>query len=360
MQYSVSVLVLAAITSCGSDERRPAVHTTPSVARLVSMSGDVRIRRAGTTAWTPVERIAELHSDDMIQTLGTGSVVLRVTETGGELAMAPGTTMRFDASPRPHAVNGKLVARTSVDPTRTASLEVVTPPGVVVLGAPIGGPPASAAIEVDGPTATIELLSGAGAFHHDDRVVSLERRAGRFGAPPTTPPTAVVELHRPAEGASLRVRQQVQIDWKPVVGADRYEIELTSGAVVRRIEVDAPPAPISLSSGDYTWCIHAHRGDQIIATASPRTLHVIVDNRAPLLEVSSPRDGAIIRGEQLEVTGTTEPGAVVEVARTSRVADPQGRFALRVPIQRGLANIVISVRDDLGNARRVSRSVVCE
>lgn len=124
MRYSISTLAFVIIASC--TERRAPAPTTSSIATVVSLSGDVRIRRAGTTAWTPANSVTAIHADDMIQTLDAGSVVLRVTETGGELAMSPKTTMRFDESPRPHAVHGTLVAKTTPDPTRSTKVEVAT------------------------------------------------------------------------------------------------------------------------------------------------------------------------------------------------------------------------------------------
>lgn len=181
------------------------------------------------------------------------------------------------------------------------------------------------------------------------------------GAPPRVAPEPdPLELRTPTAKASLRVRQRVTLDWNPVPNADRYEIQLTSGSLVRSVEVSAPPSAVGLTTGSYAWLVRAYRSEQLLAVATPREFDVVVDSRAPVLTVVSPADGAVVRGPRLEITGTTEPGAVVEIARSANVADANGAFAMSIPITRGLANIVISSSDDLGNSRRVTRSVVCE
>ncbi|MFN0251245.1 MAG: hypothetical protein ACKV2T_30500 [Kofleriaceae bacterium] len=338
-----------------------------SIATVVSLSGDVRIRRAGTTAWIPASLVSTIHTDDMIQTLGTGSVLLRVTKTGGELAMGASTTMRFDASPRPHAVDGKFVAKSTSHLAHSTTLEVATPPGVVVLSSPVGGPSALASIEIDGPATTVELLAGKGTMHAPDGEVSLElRRPVTFGGDDSrggdtrAAEPAVVALRAPVANASLRVRQRVTFDWKPVANADRYDILLSSGSVVRSVDVASPPSAVGLTTGSYVWQVRAYRAERVLAVSKPREFKAVVDSRPPPLTIVSPRDGAVVSGPRLEITGTTEPGAIIEAARSSRAADANGAFAISVPITRGLANIVVSASDDLGNVKHVTRSVVCE
>lgn len=195
-----------------------------------------------------------------------------------------------------------------------------------------------------------------------EREVPLEvRRPQTFGLPiETLPEPTTLELRSPVADASLRVRQRVALDWAPVPNAERYQIELRSGGMVRDVEVAAPPSTVGLTTGSYTWQVRAYRADRLVAVATPQAFEVVVDASPPPLSIVAPRDGAIVKGTRLEVTGSTEPGATVEIARTTKVADASGAFAISVPITRGLANIVISASDDLGNTKRVTRSVVCE
>ena len=97
-----------------------------------------------------------------------------------------------------------------------------------------------------------------------------------------------------------------------------------------------------------------------MAASEPRTFRVVVDNHPPGLTLSAPAEGATVEGPRLRIAGITEPGAVIEVAKIQVVVDASGAFSVFVPIQRGLSNFVISTRDDLGNQRRISRSVVWE
>lgn len=355
------LVLVATVISCSDPERaRPRTPPEP-IARVVALSGDVRVRHAGASHWLPVRAESVINPDDMIQTLASGSVVLRVVATGGELAMSPGTTMRFDASPHPHAVNGKIVAKIA-DPLRLAKLEVVTPPGVVVLSSTPTGGSAEAQIEVEDDKAAVELRSGHGVLRRSSSETVLERRRMAFDRdglvqPITTPTIAVLE---PADRAALRVRQRVELDWTPVAGADRYEVRLVAGPLERDTEVAKPPLLLPISSGEYEWTVRAFANAQLLAASEPRTFRVVVDNHPPGLTLSAPAEGAIVEGPRLRIAGITEPGAVIEVAKTQVVVDGSGVFSVFVPIQRGLSNFVISTRDDLGNQRRMSRSVVWE
>ncbi len=363
MRTAELLVLVATVISCSDPERaRSRTHPEP-IARVVALSGDVRVRHAGASHWIPVRSESVINPDDMIQTLGSGSVVLRVVATGGELAMSPGTTMRFDASPHPHAVNGKIVAKIA-DPLRPAKLEVVTPPGVVVLSStPIGGG-AEAQIEVDDDKAAVELRSGHGVLRRTSSETVLERRRMAFDrdglVQPITPTMATIAVLEPADRAALRVRQRVVLDWTPVAGADRYEVRLVAGPLERDTEVAKPPLLLPISSGEYEWTVRAFASAQIVAASEPRTFRVVVDNHPPGLTLSAPAEGATVEGPRLRIAGITEPGAVIEVAKIQVVVDASGAFSVFVPIQRGLSNFVISTRDDLGNQRRISRSVVWE
>lgn len=84
-------------------------------------------------------------------------------------------------------------------------------------------------------------------------------------------------------------------------------------ALVVRPEVDEEAAP-----------------DAQVEPIEPLVLHewdFVVDATAPELTVDE-RDGAAIRGEELAITGTTEPGATVAVGDESTTADDTGAFEL--------------------------------
>jgi len=363
----VELVVLGLLAaSCG--DTRPVAHgdavKARPIASVIRLAGDVRVRHAGASAWVPMTTQTQLGEHDLVQTLTAGSVVLRVTATGGELAMASNTTMQFDALPQ--AVIGRVVV-TIADPLRAAQFQVVTPPGVVVLSAD-RGVKTEAAIEVEAEATTVELRSGSGAMRHSTGETALAPHRMAFTRDGLVPKrdglapsrAATISIHEPADGASLRVRRQVTLDWSPVRDADGYELELIASPLLRRTVTGKPPATIPIATGDYTWTVHAMRSGQRLETSTPHTFHVVVDDRAPVLALTAPAEGELVQGPQLRITGTTEPGAIVEVAKTRLVVDATGAFAIVVPIQRGLSNIVVSALDDLGNRRRVVRSVVWE
>jgi hypothetical protein len=76
--------------------------------------------------------------------------------------------------------------------------------------------------------------------------------------------------------------------------------------------------------------------------------------------LSAPAAGATVVGPRLRLVGDSEAGALIEAAGRRVTADAHGRFTLDIAIARGLTNLVVSARDELGNQRRVTRSVLWE
>ena len=78
-----------------------------------------------------------------------------------------------------------------------------------------------------------------------------------------------------------------------------------------------------------------------------------------LLQVAWPETPAL--SATLQLSGSTEPGALVQVAggtaRQSGRADSTGRFTLEVPVSDGNNTLTVSARDALGRGVSVAGSV---
>jgi hypothetical protein len=360
----VSAMAVAAACGESGPAGRPVAAPDGAVASVTSVSGDVRVRRHAAGAWIPLLAGAALGSDDIIQALDGGQAELKLRSTGVTLAITGGTTMRLDETRPPKALSGRFVAKvaTSSKPTR---FSVSLPPGELVLTTnPPAQPVAEAAIEVTPDHgAIIEVAAGQAQLIAPGAtaVALVGRRKTRFdaaGKVVQADTATVVALQSPADGARVRVRQAVSLRWGSTPLADGYRILLHSGAIQRSIEVGTPTAAVRLSSGHYSWSVQAIHAAQLSPQSEERSFDLEVDSEPPPLAIEVPGEGASVNGPKIRVAGSTEPGSVIDVARTRAVADASGRFAVDIKIAHGLSNLVITASDDVGNQRRVTRSVV--
>lgn len=379
----VAAALLSGATACGQDaahaERRagetrtaPAATTRSSdgdaatIATVLELRGDVRIQRAGSERWSSLSADTTIGANDTIQAMSGGSAKLRVTATSTVLDVTSGTTIRLDASSSgARAVSGRLVAHLA-DDQRPRRFELSLPPCVLVLTTEPGRPVAEAAIDVGETSTSVEVRVGQAELRAStgNTVPIGERRWVRFhpagtvieqgGAGP------VAELVSPADGAALRVRKTVELRWSPVEGADHYRVVLRMGDVARKIDAAEPRLDVSVATGEYQWAVHAIDGDLVWPSSVSRRVIVEVDDRPPVLTVTEPVAGTSISGPIVRFAGRSEPGVVIEIGKRKAVADARGQFSLDVEIKRGLTNLVVVARDDLGNTRKVTRSVVWE
>ena len=87
----------------------------------------------------------------------------------------------------------------------------------------------------------------------------------------------------------------------------------------------------------------------VVTTTMPVTTTEPADTTAPILEITSPRDGAEVHKAEVKVTGVTEPGAVVRSGeQKAKVAD-DGSWSIVVGLTKGSNRIEVSARDEAGN-----------
>ena len=87
----------------------------------------------------------------------------------------------------------------------------------------------------------------------------------------------------------------------------------------------------------------------VVTTTVPVATTEPADTTAPILEITSPRDGAEVHKAEVKVTGVTEPGAVVRSGeQKAKVAD-DGSWSIVVGLTKGANRIEVTARDDAGN-----------
>ena len=152
-----------------------------------------------------------------------------------------------------------------------------------------------------------------------------------------------------------------------VVGRRRFRIRIyVNGELVgtRKVPDSATfrvlAVPLSQGENRITVALKGPRGE------SPSSSPVVVtlDDVAPVVELDSPRDGAVVNAERVEIQGTTEPGSRLRIRNASRggsvaaEADSSGAFRARLSLGPGTNTLVISAVDAAGNRSSSEVTVV--
>jgi len=373
------VLVLAAaiiVVACDDAPVRivaPAPSAAdPPMARIIAVSGDVRVLRAGSAGWATAAAGDPLLPGDSVQTLGEARASVRFERDHAATQLAPGTTIRMPelegAVTRLTHLSGRLTARIG-DGAAGQRLEVDLPPGTLVLSAASGvaGELVEAQIDVDEERTSIAMIRGAGRLRRARGEV-LELPAERFVA--VAPDGEIVArgwslrgatVLEPAADAIVRTRSEVTFRWAEVASASGYVLRVVGAdGAAREVDSAVTVARISLGAGTYSWSVLATIDGERTQPSDERTVIVSVDQRAPTLEVRSPAPGRGVRDPQLLVEGTTEPGASLDLDGDPIAVAADGSFHTTRSVRRGLTQLIFRVHDDVGNVRVVARTVVRE
>ena len=377
---SFALVVSVLLVACDGDDdevSRETIATAanapfPPIAHIVAVSGDVRIRRAGSAGWVAATAGDPLLPGESVQTLGDARAAVRFSQDGATTELDPGTTIRMperdEHVTRLTHLNGRLTARTGSSEVGS-HVEVDLPAGTLLLAATSGAPGelVEAQIEVAEERTSIAMVRGAARLRRT-RGGEIEVPANRFVT--VAPSGELVEQGwsgrgataiEPAAGATIRTRSEVSFRWSEVAGASGYTVRIIDpSGTVREVVSSVAVARIPLEAGAHRWDVRATIDAEPTQPTEERALIVELDRSAPTLELQAPVPGESVRGAQLVVRGRTEPGALLDVDGDPVVVSQDGAFHTVRAIARGLTQVVFRVRDDVGNVRVVSRTVTRE
>ncbi len=146
-------------------------------------------------------------------------------------------------------------------------------------------------------------------------------------------------------------------DGEPV---DDYRLVISRDAAFDEVVYDekvvTPPLVHgNLAPGNYYWRVSGLIGWAEGLGSTPRRLNVIRDDVPPRLAVDFPGD--VVRGDAIEVRGTTEPNALVFIGDEELSAGPKGEFEHLMTLERGLNVLVVEAVDAAGNIAYQSKLV---
>lgn len=274
---------------------------------------------------------------------GKFSVVVNLTEGKNTLELAC-----IDA-----AGNSGALVRSGSRDTEAPFLRIVEPADGARTNASlmkvVGQIEAGAALTMNGqpyPVAEtgfsnyLELSEGENlfAFVARDRAGNLNTTVVRVLRDATPP---AISIDSPADGTRLN-KTTVVVSGTTEAGAavrvNGRAVAAPNGSFI---------AEVSLKEGDN--CIAVESTD-VLGNIGSRSIAVVVDTVGPDLRILGPANRTLTNQSTVEVSGMTEPGAVVVVDGQKVAANPQGRFSVMVGLDtEGANHIPVSSWDALYN-----------
>jgi len=192
----------------------------------------------------------------------------------------------------------------------------------------------------------------------------------RLTSTPTPAPSAAIALDPPlleAPPEPYTNRPTVDLHGTlpaAIVGRSGFAIRVyvtvpdQAPKLVRELEVGATATftatALELAPGrnDFTATLVAPNGTE--SDPSP-VVTIILDTEAPKVTIRSPKNGAVISADRVEITGTTQGRSTIvarneaNAATASATAGNDGAFSLTLPLVPGVNGITVTATDPAGN-----------
>lgn len=335
-------------------------------AQVVSVQGEVEVRRGAAGPWRGVQKGMMLEAGDTLRT-GGGSQVELVFRNQTYYELRSNSQLRIPASDVADE-GGQAVGVDYgwVDLTTSGS------------GSRIETPDAAAQVDEDS-AASIAVGEGEGRFmtyrgkmevssaDGETRTVGeLEQvRQGTDGLSQAERLPRPPRLVEPADHHEATWRRgsedEVLLAWEPVEGAARYHLQVSESYLfVDNLIEDDDRAKTSATlgvrdQGSFLWRVAALTEDGYPGPWSQAQSFRItaVEGRDPAEDRTPPHveiDEMTRFGNMVMVQGSTEPGARVTVNGESAKVEPDGSFTRTVQlVDSGWSNVEVRVRDAWGN-----------
>jgi len=94
-----------------------------------------------------------------------------------------------------------------------------------------------------------------------------------------------------------------------------------------------------------------------VVTTLPPTTTMPADKTAPMLEITSPRNGAEVNKSKITIAGITEPGVILIMGERNVEVDEAGSWSTTLSLVKGANQIAFTARDAAGNVARAEITI---
>jgi hypothetical protein len=144
---------------------------------------------------------------------------------------------------------------------------------------------------------------------------------------------------------TVTLTAQSAVDTQPVIS---YHFDTNADSIYGVQPLVAP-------EGTHTLTYYAT--DRLGNRSETGTVTIAVDSIAPVIALTSPRDGEMLNSASFVVQGTVDVGSTLQINGQGTAVDATGSFAAPVTIQGTSATIVVDATDLAGNAAHKTVSV---
>ncbi|HVS14993.1 MAG TPA: hypothetical protein VMV46_13785 [Thermoanaerobaculia bacterium] len=345
-----------------------------SIAWFLSVQGDVQYRRGESGDFLRAYARTELHEGDYVRSAGSSSAEIHFRAEETVFTLRPSSLIKLT---RDLASGGSTLGYmeygwVAVDTSRTPS-GVETPyttlqageHSLVSIAVPEGS--TRSTVRVSEGTARVRNLRTGESRELGERQ-EVSQSEDRFGVTVALPPPP--DLLGPGDDFAINIdsTDRVKLTWSPVAGAVRYALQVSRSRLFGQNVVDAgdrvgTSATLGLrEEGRYLWRVAAYgRGGGLgpwseirkFRVVSYRNLALEEDTEPPPIEIE-----VLLTGNIALITGSTEPGARIEINGEAAAVAADGSFtATRTLFGRGRVPIEFVAVDRAGNRTTERRFV---
>ena len=364
---AVSNTVLQKLSQTFAEPESPVNSPIARQVRFVNLDGKVQVKKADSVTWTNADYTVTLDKGDLIQT-GPEGVARVAFADGTEYTVKGDTLVTVEENNVGQEATKVAVHITSgqVD-LNTGGLSSGSQ-AQVTLGDAVADLHSNshAAVSSDPNTQQQQITVTSGSAELDRGTVKMDigqsERASFVTGQPDITKTQVLAAPQLVEPLNLAPKfvsdpktDPVHFSWKPVATAKIYEFQASNTGIFNKLLKDVKTADTSVdvtgfAPGDYFWRVRAIDDKNEISDPSDAfkfTLAVQGKNQDMLLTI----DGTQLEGNSVEVSGRTEPGAIL-IINGEQVADIDSAGHFRYftqPMTSGSHTIVITGQNRRGD-----------
>jgi hypothetical protein len=265
-------------------------------------------------------------------------------------------------------LGGQLLGIVPVAESGSAPVDIVAG-GATTAVRPQGRAGASFAVSVNADkSSTFTLFSGEAQVSSGGGTVVLHPNQAVTVSPSgvASPPAKIPDPPRPIAPADgwtdtfSKVAPQVEFQWDPVPGAERYRLVIAKDAAFSEVEHDKELTATrfvhgNLHPGAHHWRVSALAGRVESKPGTERSLQLVQDLVPPVLSVEIPAE--VDGTSRLVIHGTTEPGSQITIGDETVATSQAGAFEYALVLKPGLNMVVIEATDAAGNGSFFSKYV---
>jgi uncharacterized cupin superfamily protein len=368
---SMSGFVVQKLNKIFVEPDTPANMLNSRQARFVNLDGKVQVKKADSVQWATADYQVTLDKGDLVQTGPEG--VARIAFADGTQYTVKGDTLVTveennvggqdnTTQVAMHITSGQVDLNT-VDLGPGSKAEVSVESAIADVHAnshvAVSSDPSTQQQQITVSTGSAELDRGSThmAIGQSERATFVTGQSEITKTQVLAPPQLVEPLNLAPKFVSDPKTDPVHFSWKPVATAKTYDFQAstTSMFTANRIVKDVKTADTSVDvtgfqPGDYFWRVRAIDDKDEVSDPSDAfkfTLAVQGKNQDMLLTI----DGTQLEGNSVEVSGRTEPGAIL-IINGEQVADISGDGHFRYfthPMTSGSHTIVITGQNRRGD-----------